>query len=394
MVDDSIASLMAIGFTALLLSALTSLGWLNAPIDLRGQAAAITSDLNTRIEESQFGKTVLAQRPSKAADGTQTGTVVNGQTASIVNASQAPLSNWSAKLGLDHPLLGTIWSPDRQEAITPAVLAREAARADIVLVGETHDNPDHHNLQAWVIRELVRKGRRPAVAMEMIGADQAPVLSNYLSRLGATPEELGPILGWNTHWPDWSMYQPIAKAAMDSALPIIPADAEADRVDQVSRGGLRLLAETERTRLGLATPLPSVETAALLAEIKAAHCGLLPADSIEPMSQVQRFRDATMADNLINAAAKSNGGAVLIAGGGHVRADRAVPYYVRLRAPQYRTVSILLMEVDDAIRDANAMVPKDANGQPVADYVWFTARAQRGDQCEDMRNAMNKKSSG
>ena len=52
-------------------------------------------------------------------------------------------------------------------------MADIAAARDFVLLGEKHDNPDHHRLQAWMIDALVARGRRPAIAMEMLDAEQA-----------------------------------------------------------------------------------------------------------------------------------------------------------------------------------------------------------------------------
>jgi uncharacterized iron-regulated protein len=396
MVDDTVASLMAIGFTALLLSALTSIGWLQAPIDLRSEAQATRGWITSNVAPNGVGSASLditlapPKLPQIPVSDTTTLAMDPGTAPGTTKSQPAtsPTANRAAKLGLQHPLLDMIYAPDRQEAIAPATLARELAAADIVLIGETHDNPDHHNLQAWIIRELLRKGRKPTIAMEMIGADQQPQLANYLGRQGATPEGLGDALGWNKHWPDWNIYLPIARAAFDNKLPIVPADADADRIDQVGRSGLNSLVDTERQRLGLTAALSSADTAALLSEIKQAHCGLLPGGDIEPMSQVQRFRDAAIADNLLTAAAKSSGGVVLIAGAGHVRTDRAVPFYLRQRGPQYRTLSVMLMEVDDAVRDPAAAVPRDSAGRAAADFIWYTARAERVDQCEEMRKAL------
>jgi uncharacterized iron-regulated protein len=398
MVDDTVASLMAIGFTALLLSALTSIGWLQAPIDLRGDAQATrgwiaSSVAPNGVGSANFDITVAPPKLPQLPSQDSTTLAMDTGTAKPTVAT-SPTANRAAKLGLQHPLLDMIYAPDRQEPIAPATLARELAAADIVLVGETHDNPDHHNLQAWIIRELVRKGRKPTVAMEMIGADQQPQLAGYIGRQNATPEGLGDALGWNKHWPDWNIYLPIARAVFDNKLALVPADADADRIEQVSRTGLNALIETEKQRLGLNAALASSDSAALLSEIKQAHCGLLPATDIEPMSQVQRFRDAAMADNLLTAAGKSAGGVVLIAGAGHVRTDRAVPFYLRQRGPQYRTLSVMLVEVDDTVRDPAAAVPRDAAGRPAADYIWYTARAERVDQCEEMRKALARRNGG
>ena len=74
------------------------------------------------------------------------------------------------------------------------------------------------------------------------------------------------------------------------------------------------------------------------------HCGLMPASAFGNMNIAQRFRDAHQARALVDAA-EANGSAFLLAGNGHVRTDRAVPWYVRRMAPGRKVVSVMLLEV-------------------------------------------------
>lgn len=385
MVDDSVISLAAIALTAMLIWVFGSLGLLTQSGIGEFGISSVDSTTTETAALDDYAITNGTTEATTAATGTS-------QTSTAA-APTVVFSNWTSKLGLKHPLLGTIWSPGRQEAVTPASLAREIARADLILLGEVHDNPDHHRLQAWLIGELVRKGRKPAVVLEMVGAEQSKALSNYLGKLGATAEGLGEALNWNSQWPDWRIYQPIADKALAHNLPILAGDAEAAKLDLVSRGGLRVLSESERNRIALGIPLSAALSTALAEDVKGAHCGLIPDEDIGNMTQVQRYRDAVMADSILAAAAKSNGGVVLITGNGHARTDRGVPFYLRARAPQYRVLSIALMEVDDAARDANKLVPMAPDAQPAADFVWYTPRAEREDPCEALK-AQLKKSSG
>jgi uncharacterized iron-regulated protein len=74
-------------------------------------------------------------------------------------------------------------------------------------------------------------------------------------------------------------------------------------------------------------------------------------------------------------------GAVLIAGAGHVRRDRGVPYYLAQEQPQASLVTVALQEV---ARDLSEPV---AYGWHVGafDYVWFTPRASDEDPCAAFR---------
>src|SRR5271166_4784966 len=56
----------------------------------------------------------------------------------------------------NNPLAGTIWTSEFEE-ITLAQLEAALANARFVLLGEVHNNPDHHRLQAQLIDGLVKK---------------------------------------------------------------------------------------------------------------------------------------------------------------------------------------------------------------------------------------------
>lgn len=67
-----------------------------------------------------------------------------------------------APLGHEHADLGRIVDLASGRTIDPEQLLDRLARAERVLVGEQHDNPDHHALQLWLLRELFRPGTRRA----------------------------------------------------------------------------------------------------------------------------------------------------------------------------------------------------------------------------------------
>jgi hypothetical protein len=78
-----------------------------------------------------------------------------------------PGEPWSSTLALDHALVGRIWDVAGARFIdAPTFLARVGA-ARFVLLGEKHDNPDHHRLQAWVLRGLIAACRCQEVGLEI-----------------------------------------------------------------------------------------------------------------------------------------------------------------------------------------------------------------------------------
>lgn len=303
----------------------------------------------------------------------------------------SPWLSWQATLLREHPLVGRIRDTAAGAWITPEVLAERLAAADLALLGETHDNPDHHRLQAWMIAAMVAAGHHPAVVLEMLSAEQAADLRRIERLRPLAPvllgaPGLGRLLRWKERgWPDWSIYRPIAEAAISAGLPILPGDAARSALRRLRADGETGLDFGMRERIGGGIGWSGADEAALRRELADSHCGMLPEAAMPKMSLIQRFRDASLADSLIQAANVHGGRAVLVAGGGHVQKHRGVPRHLAAAAPGRKAVSVILAEVVDSEREPEAAVPVDANGQPLADYVWFTPAAERPDPCEGMR---------
>lgn len=286
-----------------------------------------------------------------------------------------------------HPLGGRVWLAEGGLA-DPDELARRAAAADILLLGETHDNPDHHALQAWLLRRVLATGRRPLVAFEMIDAGQREALVAHLAARPGDAAGLGAAVGWERNgWPDWSLYQPIAEAALAAGAPLAAANLGKDDTQAVARG---TAPEAFLARLGLDRPLDAATRLAMEAEIRASHCDLLPERSLPAMVRVQRARDAHMARVLADGLA-AHGGAVLIAGSGHVRTDRAVPAHLTAMAPQARVFAVAFTEIQDERTDPLAYGELYDADRPPFDALWFTPRVPREDPCAMMKRHMERK---
>src|SRR5690606_15252765 len=102
------------------------------------------------------------------------------------------------------------------------------------------------------------------------------------------------------------------------------------------------------------------------------------------MADAQRYRDAYMAHQLIDAA-KTYQGAVLLAGNGHVRADRGVPWHLARMAPGKRVLVVLFEQATADGTETLAYASRDLDGKPMADFVVVTPRVERPDPCLAMK---------
>jgi uncharacterized iron-regulated protein len=247
----------------------------------------------------------------------------------------------------DHPLAGRVLEVRSGEFVGVDALERAVSRADFVLLGETHDNVDHHLVQARLVRAVASAGGRPALAFEMLRADQ--------------------------------------QAAVDAAL---AAEMPEGAVRAVVRQGRASLPEDVQEWLRLEEPIPPEVKEAMRREMEQSHCGALPEAMIEPLVLAQRSRDAYMARRLLGGA--PGGRAILVAGSGHVRSDRGVPAYLRRAAPGRTVVSVGLLEVLPRApepRDYAAIFGAD---RLPFDYVVFTPAQEREDPCERLREQFRK----
>ena len=288
-------------------------------------------------------------------------------------------------MGQNHFLTGRIWDVSSARFIDRRSFVSRLGRADFLLLGERHDNPDHHLLQAEVLRSLIAAGRRPAVGFEMFGLDDATAIAEHLAAAPKDAAGLGRVVHWNERgWPDWAMYQPIAEAALGAKLRVVPTNLPLATVRKMRSAGLAALEPQATRALGLDRPLSESMTARLAADIRASHCGYASEESVKAMLAVQRARDAQMAQSLIAAGAPD--GAVLVAGAGHVRNDYGIPVYLSAEAPGRRVISIAFLEVDDRKPEPHNYALPYADGRLPFDYVWFTPRVDDENPCEKFKS--------
>jgi uncharacterized iron-regulated protein len=296
---------------------------------------------------------------------------------------------WQAPLGQDHPLVGRIWDVTAGELIDSAALVDRLRRGRFVLLGEKHDNPDHHRLQAWLLRALIAAGRRPAVGFEMFTADDAPAIARQLAAHPTDAVGLAEAVNWQrSGWPDWAMYQPIAEAALQAKLPIVATNLAPVTARSLGQSGAAALDMAFAARHGLDRPLAPDIQAAMAEEIREAHCGYASETQVNAMLLVQRARDAQMAENL--AAAGQQDGAVLIAGAGHVRRDYGIPTYLASRTPEASVISVAFLEVNRDRLEPAAYATRFGRPTLPFDYVWFTPRVDDDDPCAAFEEQLKK----
>jgi len=285
---------------------------------------------------------------------------------SLASACQSPptlplLPTWQSPEGREDVDLGMIRDLNSGQTLTPQQLIARLAGASQVLVGEQHDNPDHHALQLWLLQALADQREQGSLLLEMLTPDQQSAVDAVQKQIhqGDYPADLPVVLGWQKGW-DWALYGPVMRFALAQPYPLLSANLGAQEVGAIYH---------QRPVLSGTLSTSSAVREQLLNQVRESHCGLLPEDVLPAMLAVQQQRDRRMAHRVMDAPAP----ALLFAGSYHVRKDLGVPLHLADLGSTDKPVVLLFAQVGSEVEPHSA------------DYVWFTAAIPDQDYCAQMR---------
>ncbi len=244
-------------------------------------------------------------------------------------------------------------------------ILQTAEDAPVVILGEVHDNPNHHAAQAEIVAHVQPK----AVVFEMLTEDQA---GRVTADNRADEARLAADLDWAASgWPDFAMYHPMFTSAPDAR--IYGAAVPRDAARQAMQTGIAESFGAQAADFGLTASLPADQQQAREALQQAAHCNAMPEEMLPVMVDLQRLRDAVLARETLRALDQTGGPVVVITGNGHARRDWGVPAYLANLRPDLKVVSIGQQE--------------DGQGAPGGFDLTLSAPAvARPDPCEAFRD--------
>jgi uncharacterized iron-regulated protein len=260
------------------------------------------------------------------------------------------------------------------EPVTLDAMMDQLAQADVVFLGETHDDETTHRLELTVYEELQkRKPGRVVLAMEMFERDVQPVLDDYLA--GRIDEAT--FLAKSRPWGNYhTAYRPLIERAKQTQGPVIASNFPRPLRSQVARQGAAaiLALKPEQANQVPRQFLPNSDAYwRRVDNTTRGHVGMMGGggtDADARLYSAQSLWDNAMGEACADALDRFPGYVVLhVNGGFHSAFWDGTVHQLKLRKPDAKILTV------DMVPSSNPGV-EVADGAPEADFVAFVeARA-------------------
>lgn len=255
----------------------------------------------------------------------------------------------------------------------------DLARADVIFVGEQHDDRNTHRLEVAVLEGLMRRRGALTLSLEMFERDAQPMLSEYAAGNISEEEFLQRARPWPRYATD---YRPMVEMARAHGWPILAANVPRRLASQVSKEGLEALdklSPDERAYVARSIECPADDYRKRFVESMNEH----PAPGAEKLTTAERqarderfyhaqcIKDETMAESI--AAASGPGHALIVHYNGSFHSDykRGTAARLKRRLKDARVIVVSMMPVDNL----DTLKPSK-DDRKIADYLVYTLKPQ------------------
>ena len=308
--------------------------------------------------------------------------------------------------GTPIPVISTehyrIYTGDGQPASYEDIV-QAMGSAEVVFVGETHDDPVCHYLQTKLLQaafqhygaDSASRANRPiALSMEMFSRDVQYIVDEYLSGLITESHFLSSSNPWANYETD---YRPMFEFSRAHGLPVIAANGPRRYTNRITREGPASLEELSEQAKSFLPPLPypgpssayktkwdnlmqqameqhpaeetsdQTETDSTRMVSSQMLAAMRPTEGISNMLYAQSFWDASMAYSIAEFLKKTPNALVMhVVGGFHVEGGTGTPEQLLHYRPGTRILNV-------AVRPADTILEFDADSfAGYGDFVILT----------------------
>jgi uncharacterized iron-regulated protein len=206
---------------------------------------------------------------------------------------------------------------------------RSVQKADVVYIGETHNNAADHRYELSLIRGLLERKVKFAIGWEMFDETQQNAIDAW-SAHSISLNELLTRTDFQRRWGIYShAYEQILQLAGDAGVRILALNASPELVHKVAKGQPLTQEERAAMPVGFKT---SEEAYSHFLSMMGNHPGINDIDRRRYFA-AQNVWDQTMATRILQFKIRNpTTKLVVIVGGGHVSRGFGIPSYVRQKA--------------------------------------------------------------
>lgn len=172
--------------------------------------------------------------------------------------------------------------------------------ADVVFVGEIHDDSLTHIVEYELLRRVFRHHRNLGVALEMFERDVQKALDDYLSARITEKEFLAVSRPWGNYE---SAHRPLVEFARENCLPVLAMNVPrryANRVAVMGEEGLAALADSEKVWIARELkPLDDEYRKRFMEQMGESRPGPMARFDPENLYKAQCIKDDTMAESIL-----------------------------------------------------------------------------------------------
>ena len=215
----------------------------------------------------------------------------------------------------------------------------EVSKSRVVVIGETHDNQSHHDLQFKIIRTLYEGGAPLAVGLEMFRAENQDMLDKWW-RWGMPTEQFEALYRENWGMP-WPLYRDIFFYTRQKRIPLVGLNVSRDVISKVAREGFASLTEAERKKLPPGLTCTLDETYRSFIRNTFTEHARASGRSFDHFCEAQMVWDTAMAIYALEYLDRNPGSRIVILAGTAHAWKRAIPRQIATMRPDV-TVSVIL----------------------------------------------------
>lgn len=219
-------------------------------------------------------------------------------------------------------------------------MLRQLSKADIVLFGESHNNPICHWLQLELVRDLHAQGKLE-IGAEMFERDNEAALAQYMADEISDSDLSDEVRLWRNYKTD---YKPIVEFAKEVGIPFVSTNIPRRYASMVYQEGFEVLDTFTEEEKSWIVPLPIAYDPELPGYKN--MLTMIPGHGGENFPKAQAIKDATMAHFILE---NHQAGNLFFHLNGSYHSDNheGIVWYLQQKQPDLKIVTITTVSQED-----------------------------------------------